>query len=200
MRESHFNGSTFGPITMVCPVRLDDAMEALDSEIKEVMREMQDEDDFVFPPLCEAAESGDLVRGQQLLEAQADAPVIKALSVAASKGHLDFVNLLLSTGKIKLEDTDYYDTPLFSAFDGPHPAVIKRLIEAGAPDKIYYLGLTALHLAARLGYIQIAKQLLARGANPQASLSTSARTNLWIEGVHFTLRPFMAAKQWLSFL
>jgi ankyrin repeat protein len=95
-----------------------------------------------------------------------------ALHIAASRGHLQCVNVLLNwEAKVDRYNLSF-DTPLFLAASGGHTQVAGALIrrkasmELGSADEW-----TALHKAVDLGYLEMVRLLLSHGARIAAKTS-----------------------------
>ncbi|MBM4190066.1 MAG: ankyrin repeat domain-containing protein [Betaproteobacteria bacterium] len=139
--------------------------------------------------LFSAALSGDL---EALRTALADPSAVSAtepesgdtaLHVAARAGHLDGVDVLLKAGAAVDAKNGLGWTALFCAAynhesDCGYPAIIQRLIDAGADvNARIAFGLTPLMLAAGGGEAAVCKALLDAGAEVKA-VNDSGRTAL----------------------
>jgi ankyrin repeat protein len=90
------------------------------------------------------------------------------LAVAAERGHIEVMKLLLDAGAKVNANPDGY-TPLMRACCGKQPEAAKILLAAGAdPNLQRHDGQRALHLAAKNDCAKCAELLLAHGADPAA--------------------------------
>ena len=103
------------------------------------------------------------------------------LHIAADKGYIDIVRLLLSAGSDINARDDEGETPLSKAASHGHERVVEFLIDAGARLDEGSVGL-ALIRAARYGYKEIVAMLVAagadidrRGGNGYTALMTAVR-------------------------
>lgn len=120
--------------------------------------------------LLKAAANGDATAAQVALSSGAskDATTafgFTALHVAATKGHLAVVRLLIDAGA-DVDRRDHHGiSPLHQAFDWPE--VMEALLDAGADvDGTTFQGVTPLMSAAVFGDMESVRLLLARGADP----------------------------------
>jgi uncharacterized protein len=92
------------------------------------------------------------------------------LALAAQAGDLATVDALLAAGaKVDPAEEAVGYPPLVLAAEYGNLAVVRRLVEAGAViDRRDNLGMTALLFASAKGQLEIARYLLAKGANPLA--------------------------------
>ena len=92
-----------------------------------------------------------------------------ALHVAASKGHLDMISLLLRKGaNIDVQDC-YGNTPLLYAIDKMQQDAVGLLIRHGASVHISdFRGNTPLHSACSVNHKEICEFLLRQGADAEA--------------------------------
>jgi ankyrin repeat protein len=143
-------------------------------------------------PLHEASTFGDTEMMGLLLKAGADANAVRGegdtpLMVAARTGIPDAVKLLLDHGaKVDAREQTFGETPLMAAAAGNYAAAVKVLIDHGADvnavstvfavrhrpnlDATHRVdpatgGLTALHFAARQNAVDVARVLIAAGAD-----------------------------------
>ena len=141
--------------------------------------------DFLVGPLMlSAAEAGNTKRLVSILEYVrninfADDRNKTALHKAATKGHKEIVQLLLSKGG-SLEDKDaLLNTPLHNATCGGHTSTVELLLTKGASIEAMTesLNATPLHLAAVGGHTSTVELLLSKGASIEAR-DTTKRTPL----------------------
>jgi len=92
-----------------------------------------------------------------------------ALLIAASKGHLEIVQILLDAGADQLIESDY-GNPLMTAADRGHVDTVRALLEAGA-DHTYMdkSGCTALSSAADNGHLDTVEALVDADVNLNAT-------------------------------
>ena len=137
--------------------------------------------------LLDAARQGDVPAVRALLEAGADPNVARgdgltALHIAAGRGNLDIVRLLMGA-EARVDATTRLGayTPLHLASQGGHLAVAEELLDGGADPaaRTTTTGVTPLHLAAKAvdgeGLVQL---LLERGAPPDAREASAGQTPL----------------------
>ena len=97
----------------------------------------------------------------------------EALILAATNGHLEVARLLVSKGA-RIEGRAYQATPLLRATFRNRIEMVDWLLDQGAdPDATGWLGghakgVTAFHLAAADGRVEIIERLKRAGANPLA--------------------------------
>lgn len=126
-----------------------------------------------------AAEAYERALGEEQPQIQMVRSGMSILSYAASKGHGEFVKLLLATGKYDVDAMDIsYWTPLFYAANNGHEEVIKLLLATGKVNvnRVDYIclitrnsyqddgrckGRTPLWYAARNGHENVVELLLA---------------------------------------
>ena len=123
-------------------------------------------------PLWAAAATGHLDVVKLLIERNADVDGRTSrsgtpLRAAAHEGHLDVVRCLVESGADVNARNDCESTPLMAACYWGHLSVVTYLIDKGAFMDLQYkdAGNTALHDAAKRGYLEMVSQLLARGAS-----------------------------------
>ena len=88
------------------------------------------------------------------------------LTLAAAYGHSDLVQMLLELGSDPEGGADVSFPPLFSAASKGHLDIVKQLIEAGANPLRCSDHDTPLHIAARGGHTNVARELLS--LNPES--------------------------------
>jgi outer membrane protein assembly factor BamB len=117
--------------------------------------------------LREAARGGATARVRALLEAGvgADSPGrhgLTALMLAAERGHLEVVRLLLERGAaVDARETFFHGSALDKALGGGHLALARYLLEKGASGAD-----RALAEAVERGDLELARAALARGVEP----------------------------------
>ena len=88
-----------------------------------------------------------------------------ALHLAAERGHIDMVRLLLTHGAEVDIFNDIQATPLMCAVENGQLEVVRELLSNGADARLQdNRGFTPLHVAAKRGYIGIVLLLLEQGA------------------------------------
>ena len=119
-------------------------------------------------PLMEAASGGYIEVGRVLLDKGADvnaAPVPSsrdtALTIAADKGHLKFVELLLQRGAAVEVKNKKGNSPLWLAANGGHLGVVELLCNAGADiDSQDNRKVSCLMAAFRKGHTKVVKWMV----------------------------------------
>lgn len=122
--------------------------------------------------LPNAAETGDTARLQELLhqgfpvDQRGGSMDETALVVAARRGNLEIVKILLNAGADINAKTKYGDTSLTAATHFCHPYIAEYLIEQGADvnAKNDGFGSTPLMLASECNDLEIVKTLIKKGA------------------------------------
>lgn len=121
--------------------------------------------------LITAAETGDIAGVQAALLAGVDVVAdTSAIRVAATKGRLAVVKLLVSAGANVHVDND---DPLHLAAGNNHMAVVQYLLSAGAD--IHSANDYALRVAAGRGYLEMVRYLLESGASVDAGNNHALR-------------------------
>jgi ankyrin repeat protein len=90
---------------------------------------------------------------------------------AAQQGHLESAGIQLAAGADVNEPAPDGITPLLVAVESGHAALASFLLDKGAHVDASTAGRTALHAAVQAARPDIAAELLARGANPNARLT-----------------------------
>lgn len=99
------------------------------------------------------------------------------LLFAAQVGDADSAKLLLAAGANVNDATGEGNSALVVAALAGHGSVAAVLLDAGADPNAAGGGYTALHAAVLRSDLQTVKALLARGANPNATLTKGSRVN-----------------------
>ena len=94
-----------------------------------------------------------------------------ALLFAAQQGNLESTEILLSAGADLNEPAPDGITPLLVAVESGHARLASFLLDKGAHVDASAAGRTALHAAVQAARPDIAAELLARGADPNARLT-----------------------------
>ncbi len=134
-----------------------------------------------------------------LINAQQQQSGVTLLQMAAGKGELAIVKLLLDNGAAVngIKQPDW--TPLHYAAGNGHKAVVDLLLSQGAiADARTESGVTPLHLAAFNGYTVVAKTLLEAGASVNARLSGDVSSGPGLRGylpLHAGQTPLHAAAE-----
>ena len=91
-----------------------------------------------------------------------------SICTATMMGMTARVKEMLAEDAGRVHERGAHDFPLlwYTAFAGEYTDLAELLLGAGAEVDTGYRGATALHLAARKGYVQLAELPLARGADP----------------------------------
>ena len=97
------------------------------------------------------------------------------LHLAANKGHLKVVQLLLEAGADKSVAMEDGATALFLAAQNGHLKVVQLLLEAGAGKDVALAdGTTALFVAAQKGHLEVVGLLLEAGADKNVAMEDGA--------------------------
>jgi len=123
--------------------------------------------------LLDAADKGDIHEAKKLISEKADTEIKdlmlgnRPLHIAAQKGHINIVDLLIQSGAIVDAKNRSERTPLHLAAIKNHSNIIKLLIQNGADIEAQekYNGYRPLHIVVLNGYTNTAKMLLQNGAN-----------------------------------
>lgn len=107
----------------------------------------------------------------------------EALREAARAGDLKQVDALLAAGAPVDAPARYGQTPLYFAAEKGHLAVVKRLVERGANVNVEdgFFGASALEMALQGGHVELARYLLAHGAEDAISALGMAIENEDVE-------------------
>jgi hypothetical protein len=97
---------------------------------------------------------------------------------ATVMGRLDFVRRLIATDPACVRERGAHDFPLilFTAFGKEQVEVAEVLLRAGAGANDNVAGMSALHIAAYKGHVELARLLLANGADPQMKARPGSAT------------------------
>lgn len=141
-------------------------------------------DDSLEEALALAAGSGH--KHVVLLLLEQGATFNEALHFAAANGHLDIVQALL---KAKPDSADMPDrhnrTPFIWAVWNGYEEIASYLVERGADYKKMRRGITALHVAARMGQSKIIQQLIKAGVDVNATDHDGANALMLAAGAGF---------------
>ena len=134
-------------------------------------------------PLIEAAREDDIKVGENLLNRKHNVDVREKngrtpLSISASRGNEDFVELLFRH-RARVNSVDKFgNTPLYYAAAGNHAGVVELLLEGRANVNIRNRrGLTALMIAASEGNLETVQTLLE--GNSDATLTDFTGRTAW---------------------
>jgi cytohesin len=106
---------------------------------------------------------------------------ITPLGLAAMRGHLEVVGILLQAGADPLARDDDQWTPLHLAASHGHVAVVAHLLDVGVDCQIPgQLGASPLHLACQFDNVDAAQILIDRGAAPNLKSTTNGITPLHV--------------------
>lgn len=130
-------------------------------------------DDLGYAPLHIAASLGNIAMAEMLLRNGAAADVRDAsgrtpLIVAAEAAHDEMMSLLIERGADVNATVGEGESLLFSAVSSRDVETAKRLLAVGADPAGAESGRTALHVAARIGDMELVGLLLERGTDPNA--------------------------------
>jgi hypothetical protein len=90
------------------------------------------------------------------------------LGIAAARGDLPMVRILLAKGARAAPPGRDNNQALFEAARRGNPDIVLALLERGAPvDGTRGMGVTPLMIAAQAGNVEVTKLLLAHGADPR---------------------------------
>jgi ankyrin repeat protein len=143
--------------------------------------------------LLDAVKAEDLDSVTAALSAGADVneldpSTLTALHMAASRGAVDIAGLLINAGadvNAQAGSGQGLVRPLHLATQFNRPAVVALLLQHGADvDATTSRGETALLLAAKSGYVDIAEQLLQSGADPLAAEASYGDTAIYIAAMN----------------
>uniref|UniRef100_A0A7S4I253 Uncharacterized protein n=1 Tax=Vannella robusta TaxID=1487602 RepID=A0A7S4I253_9EUKA len=133
--------------------------------------------------ILDAARSGNLTALQRII-ASDDCDINKpepvlgntALHLAVSNNHLPFVQILLQSEAINVDPVNRNGaTPLLSAIDHGHSALVRMLISAGANAKqADKQGFTALHKAVLTGNMEILRFLVKTLESDSSALNAAS--------------------------
>ena len=123
-------------------------------------------DEKVLNQLIESAQTGAMPTWQL-------GNCLTPLNLAAIRGCIDVVKLLLDAGADLRKVKEFQKSPLQNATLQGHKDVIKVLLDRGGnPDEASRYGSTLLHLATLKGHTDVVKLLLDMGANPNVHKPT----------------------------
>jgi ankyrin repeat protein/serine/threonine protein kinase len=148
------------------------------AELKQFLKSLQEElskfTQYVSSDLLDAADDGNAILVQSLLDNGADVNTVGALLLASQKGHLAVVHALLAKGADPNVKTDGV-SPLGQACMEGHLEIALALLAKGADvNTILSRDATALILASQNGHRAVVQALLAHGANSDAKASDGA--------------------------
>ncbi|XP_032083042.1 ankyrin repeat and SOCS box protein 12 isoform X2 [Thamnophis elegans] len=176
---AHLSASSTAPFTMKVPLKRQFKMSLLDiTKMFSLFQPSEDEDgDRERQELSVAVSQDNYQLLDQLLHQESYKRVINSrsgwgvpgtpLRLAASKGHVRCVKVLLDHGA-EVDSLDVKaQTPLFVSVNNGHLDCVKVLLEAGAcPSGSIHNNCTPLLTAAREGALGILQELLSHGADP----------------------------------
>lgn len=127
------------------------------------------------PALHRLVQTGDVAGSRQLLDAGADPNLasrndVKPLYLAAATSNAEMIRLLIAAGADPNAQNAIGETMLMAAIERGELAPVEALLEFGANvnDRDQHYGQTALIFAARDGHTDIARTLIAAGAQIDA--------------------------------
>jgi ankyrin repeat protein len=117
-----------------------------------------------------AAHTGHLDMAQWL--AEKGAAVSTCTAVLLGTGAL--VKEALAADRLVVNERGAHDISIlgYTAYANEQPAIADMLLKAGANVQAKALGVTALHLAAQKGYVELAEVLLSHGADVNAAVKS----------------------------
>jgi uncharacterized protein len=138
----------------------------------------------VSAPVADAAEAGDKVAVQALIQKKADVNVPQvdgttALHWAAHKGNLPMAEILIKAGANVKAANRFGATPVESAAVNGNGPMMEMFLKAGADaNKVLTGGETLLMISARTGDVETIKALIAHGADVNAKEPYALQTAL----------------------
>ncbi len=133
--------------------------------------------------LADAAQAGDIVTVEALLQAGGDVDVpnshgTTALHWASYRDDVAMVARLIAAGADVNRANRYGATPLSLACVAANPAIVKPLLDVGALPNLRAAGEPPLLTCARTGRVETVELLLAHGANPNVTDDWKGQTAL----------------------
>jgi ankyrin repeat protein len=124
-----------------------------------------------------AVEAAAHVGDREIAEFQLERGAPLSVCTAAMLGMTDRVKALLHEDPERVRETGAHDIPLtfYPVVGGGHLEVMRALLAAGTEVNSGKRGHTALHLAARMGQLEMAALLLDHGADVNAAAKTGVQ-------------------------